>query len=111
MDRVSTSAVAEKKDWDRAPAYFRNHVASAASASAASGSSGAGAAQEPLLWDARLELPQRLRPWAPHVEALAGDGPGWGHEQAAIAAAAFGSSWDGRREGAASLGAFVGSRC
>ena len=36
--------------------------------------------------------------WDPEKGALAGDGPGWGHEQAAVAAAASGSSVAGASE-------------
>ena len=66
-------------DWKRASAYYRNHVANHPPSML----------PPPLFFDARLGLPQELRPWDPEKGALAGDGPGWGHEEAAVAAAVY----------------------
>ena len=51
--------------------------------------------------------------WDSEKGALAGDGPGWGHEQAAVAAAASGScGTDAAKElFLCFLMALVGSRC
>ena len=77
-----------KEDFERASAYYRNHVANHPPS----------VLPPPLFFDARLGLPQELRPWDPEKGALAGDGPGWGHEEAAVAAAASGSSVAGAAE-------------
>ena len=72
-----------KEDWDRASAYYRNYVASAPSPSVVAAEEKAVSAGRapPLLFD-------KQRHEQAVIGALAELKTGWGHEQAAVAAAA-----------------------
>ena len=74
-----------KEDWDRASAYYRNYVASAPSPSVVAAEEKAVSAGRapPLLFD-------KQRHEQAVIGALAELKTGWGHEQAAVAAAACG---------------------
>ena len=79
-----------KEDWDRASAYYRNYVASAPSPSVVAAEEKAVSAGRapPLLFDKQRHEQAVIR-------ALAELKTGWGHEQAAVAAAASGSTETG----------------
>ena len=73
------------EDWESASALFSNYVAKPSPS----------VLPPPILSPALLGPPQQLQPRGPDKCALAGDGPGWGHEQAAMAAVASGPSGAG----------------